>query len=90
MDSLKSKRIPTGIMSKTKTVNPFDYLPEDKLEIIRKDFEKGNYKSDTFDGHLKSLHEDDMIPEELLVLVEFRSFFNLYWPHSKLRSQKRY
>ena len=60
-------------MSETKTVNPFDYLPEDKLEIIRKDFEQGNYRSDTFEEHLKSLHEDDMIPEEVLDIIESRN-----------------
>ncbi len=60
-------------MSETKTVNPFDYLPEDKLEIIRKDFEKNNYRSDTFEEHLKSLHEDDMIPEEVLDIIESRN-----------------
>ncbi len=60
-------------MSETKTVNPFYNLPEDKLEIIRKDFEKGNYRSDTFEGHLKSLHEDDLIPEEVLDIIKFRS-----------------
>ena len=60
-------------MSETKTVNPFYNLPEDKLEIIRKDFEKGNYRSDTFEGHLKSLYEDDMIPEEVLDIIEARN-----------------
>ena len=60
-------------MSETKTVNPFDYLPEDKLEIIRKDFEQGNYRSDTFEEHLKSLHGDDMIPEEVLDIIESRN-----------------
>ena len=60
-------------MSETKTVNPFEHLPEDKLEIIRKDFEQGNYRSDTFEEHLKSLHEDDMIPEEVLDIIESRN-----------------
>ncbi len=60
-------------MSETKSVNPFDYLPEDKLEIIRKDFEKNNHRSDTFEQHLKSLHEDDMIPEEVLDIIEARN-----------------
>ena len=60
-------------MSETKTVNPFEHLPEDKLEIIKKDFEKGNYRSDTFEEHLKSLHEDDMIPEEVLDIIESRN-----------------
>lgn len=60
-------------MSETKTVNPFDHLPEDKLEIIKKDFEKGNYRSDTFEQHLKSLHKDDMIPEEVLDIIEYRN-----------------
>ena len=60
-------------MSETKTVNPFEHLPEDKLEIIKKDFEQGNYRSDTFEEHLKSLHEDDMIPEEVLDIIESRN-----------------
>ena len=73
MSSLKNKQDITNNMSETKTVNPFDYLPEDKLEIIRKDFEQGNYRSDTFEEHLKSLHEDDMIPEEVLDIIESRN-----------------
>ncbi len=60
-------------MSETKTLNPFEHLPEDKLEIIRKDFEQNNYRSDTFEEHLKSLHEDDMIPEEVLDIIESRN-----------------
>ncbi len=61
-------------MSETKTVkNPFDYLPEDKLEIIRKDFEKGNYRSNSFEEHLKSLHTDELIPEEVLDIIESRN-----------------
>ena len=73
MSSLKNKQDITNNMSETKTVNPFEHLPEDKLEIIKKDFEKGNYRSDTFEEHLKSLHEDDMIPEEVLDIIESRN-----------------
>lgn len=73
LSSLKNKEDASTSVSKTKTANPFDYLPEDKLEIIRKDFEKGNYRSDTFEKHLKSLHEDDMIPEEVLDIIESRN-----------------
>ena len=60
-------------MSETKTVNPFEHLPEDKLEIIRKDYEKGKYRSESFEQHLKSLHEDDLIPEEVLDIIEARN-----------------
>ncbi len=60
-------------MSETKTVNPFERLPEDKLEIIRKDYEKGKYRSESFSEHLKSLHEDDLIPEEVLDIIETRN-----------------
>jgi len=48
------------------TVNPFDYLPEDKLQIIREDYENGTYKYENFNQYLKSLHDDDLIPEEVL------------------------
>ena len=71
--NLNKKMTMPNSMSETKTVNPFDYLPEDKIEIIRKDFEQGNYRSDTFEEHLKSLHEDDMIPEEVLDIIESRN-----------------
>ena len=73
MSSLKNKETTSNNMSETKTVNPFDYLPEDKLEIIRKDFEKGHYSSNSFENHLKSLHEDDLIPEEVLDIIESRN-----------------
>ena len=71
--NLNKKMTMPNSMSETKTVNPFDYLPEDKIEIIRKDFEQGNYRSDTFEEHLKSLHGDDMIPEEVLDIIESRN-----------------
>lgn len=73
MSSLKNKRDISKSMSETKSVNPFDYLPEDKLEIIRKDYEKGKYRSESFEQHLKSLHKDDLIPEEVLDIIEFRN-----------------
>lgn len=60
-------------MSKAKTVNPFEHLPEDKLKIIRRDYEKGKYRSKSFESHLKSLHEDDLIPEEVLDIIESRN-----------------
>lgn len=59
-------------MSEIKTVNPLEYLPEEKLEIIRKDYEKGKCRSESFEQHLKSLHKDDLIPE-VLDIIEFRS-----------------
>ncbi len=71
LDSLNSEMTPSKNMSKTRqTVNPFDYLPEDKLQIIREDYEKGAYRSESFGEHLKSLHEDDLIPEEALDIIE--------------------
>ncbi len=61
-------------MSETKTVNPFDHLPEDKLEIIRKDFYKDEIsKTKSFEQYLKDLHEDDLIPEEMLDIIEARN-----------------
>ena len=59
-------------MSETKTLNPFEHLPEDKLEIIRKDFETSEIsKSKTFEQYLKALHEEDgLIPEEVLDIIE--------------------
>ncbi len=58
-------------MPETKAVNPFDYLPEDKLRIIREDFEKNEIsKSTRFEQYLKDLHEDDLIPEEVLDIVD--------------------
>ncbi len=59
------------IMSDLKHENPFHNLPEDKLAIIRDDF----YESDTskamnFEQYLKALHEDDVIPEEVLDVIE--------------------
>jgi len=61
-------------MSETKTANPFDYLPEDKLKIVRDDFYKNEIsKTKTFDQYLKALHEeDDLIPEEVLDIIEAR------------------
>jgi len=63
-------------MSKTKqTTNPFDYLPEEKLQIIREDFYKNDiFKSMNFAQYLKALHEeDDLIPEEVLDIIEARN-----------------
>ncbi len=58
-------------MSETRTVNHFDHLPEDKLEIIREDFEKDEIsKSKSFEQYLKDLHEDDLIPEEVLGIID--------------------
>lgn len=60
-------------MSKIKqTTNPFDYLPEEKLQIIREDFYKNDIsKSMNFAQYLKALHEeDDLIPEEVLDIIE--------------------
>jgi len=60
-------------MSNTKqTTNPFDYLPEEKLQIIRDDFYKDDIsKSMNFKQYLKALHEeDDLIPEEVLDIIE--------------------
>ena len=72
MSSLKNKRDISKSMSETKSVNPFDYLPEDKLEIIRKDFEESEIsRNKTFEQYLKALHEeDDLIPEEVLDIIE--------------------
>ncbi len=60
-------------MSETKIVNPFYHLPKYKLEIIRKDFEEGSYRSNSFEEHLKSLHADELIPEEVLDIIESRN-----------------
>ena len=60
-------------MSETKTVNPFDYLPEDKLQIIREDYENGTYKYENFNQYLKALHDDDLIPEEVLDIIEYKN-----------------
>ena len=72
MYSFKNKAISPNSMSETKTINPFDYLPEDKLEIIRKDFYKDKIsKTKSFEQYLKDLHEeDDLIPEEVLDIIE--------------------
>ncbi len=61
-------------MSETKTVNPFDFLPEDKMKIIREDFEKDEISNTkTFEQYLKALHEEDeLIPEEVLDIIEAR------------------
>ncbi len=59
-------------MSVTKSVNPFHYLPEDKLAIIRDDFYSNDIsKTMNFEEYLRFLHEvDDVIPEEVLDVIE--------------------
>ncbi len=60
-------------MSETRRMhaNPFHNLPEDKMAIIRGDFyENNNSKKITFEQHLESLHRDDVIPEEVLDVIE--------------------
>ena len=62
-------------MSSTlKTTNPFMYVPEDKLSIIRDDFLKSEFagKMD-FERYLTLLHEeDDITPEEMLDIIAGR------------------
>jgi len=62
-------------MSEAKTVNPFDFLPEDKLAIIRDGFYKMVIsKTMNFEQYLKMLHEEDeLIPEEVLDVIESRN-----------------
>ena len=60
-------------MSEIKFVNPFEGLPKEKLKIIRKDFENGNYRSSSFKKHLRSLYEDDLTPEEVLDIIESKN-----------------
>ena len=51
-------------------VNPFMYLPEDKLSIIREYFEKSEFAGTMdFERYLAWLHEDDLIPEEVLDVI---------------------
>ena len=59
-------------MSEAKSANPFHYLPEDKLAIIRNDFySKDISKTMNFEKYLRALHEeDDLIPEEMLDIIE--------------------
>ena len=57
-----------------KTTNPFMYVPEDKLRIIRDDFLKSEFagKMD-FERYLTLLHEeDDVTPEEMLDIIAGR------------------
>ena len=57
-----------------KTTNPFMYVPEDKLSIIRDDFLKSEFvdKMD-FERYLTLLHEeDDITPEEMLDIIAGR------------------
>ena len=58
-------------MSETREINPFKYLPEDKLSIIREYFEKSEFAGTMdFERYLAWLHEDDLIPEEVLDVIE--------------------
>ena len=59
-------------MSETKSANPFHYLPEDKLAIIRDDFYSRNIsKTMNFEEYLRVVYEeDDLIPEEVLDVIE--------------------
>ena len=60
-------------MSEIKFVNPFENLSKERLKIIRKDFEKGNYRSSSLKKHLRSLYEDDLAPEEVLDIIESKN-----------------
>ena len=60
-------------MSEIKFVNPFENLPKERLKIIRKDFEKGDYRSSSLKKHLRSLYEDDLAPEEVLDIIESKN-----------------
>ena len=61
-------------MSETKSANPFHYLPEDKLAIIRDDFYSRDIsKTMNFEEYLRvAYEEDDLIPEEVLDVIEGR------------------
>jgi len=58
--------------NKRQIENPFDHLPKDKLQIIREDYENDTYKYENFNQYLKALHDDDLIPEEVLAIIEFK------------------
>lgn len=59
---------------KLKPINPYTYVPEDKLRTIRDDFLKSEFagKMD-FEQYLTLLHEeDDVTPEEMLDIIAGR------------------
>ena len=62
-------------MSSTRqTANPFTHMPEDKLGIIREYFLKSEFAGRMdFGEYLVWLHEDDLIPEEVLDIIASRN-----------------
>ena len=62
-------------VAEIKTLNPFNCLPEDKLNIIRDDFYKRDIcQEKSFEQYLKDLHEEDeLIPEEVLDFIESKN-----------------
>lgn len=58
-------------MSSTRQAsNPFMCLPKDKTDAIREYFLKSKFASTMdFERYLHLLHEDDLIPEEVLDII---------------------
>ena len=63
-------------MSRTRqATNPFECLPEEKLQIIKDDFHRMK-SSDrrSFKEYLAALHEEDSLsPEEMLDIIQVRN-----------------
>jgi len=74
MGLLNTAWIPSGVSGTRQATNPFTHLPEDKLDIIREYFLKSEFAGRVdFGEYLAWLHQDDLIPEEVLDIIASRN-----------------
>jgi len=63
-----------GVSGMLETADPFMRMPEDKLGIIREHFLKSEFAGRMDFGEYSAwLHQDDLVPEEVLDVIASRN-----------------